>query len=133
MYYYRTATPTDADSLQQLLNTVFERMNSPPIASTFFSNPNCYPLVVTHHNKVVGTASMHFIQKIDRLLAQIEDVAIAPEHQGKQLGKQLLHQLIAEAKARGAYKIILNTAPSTTPFYKKLGFEEAEVQMKIKL
>ncbi len=66
-------------------------------------------------------------------MAQFEDVDFVPEHQVKQLGNQLLHQLIAKAKARGAYKIILNTAPSTTPFYKKLGFEEAEVQMKIKL
>ena len=51
--------------------------------------------MVTHHNKVVGTASVHFIQKIDRLLAQIEDVAIVPEHQWKQLGIQFpTHKII---------------------------------------
>ncbi len=31
MYHYRTATPTDADSLQQLLNTAFDRVNSPQL------------------------------------------------------------------------------------------------------
>ncbi len=76
----------------------------------------------------MGTASVHFIQKIDRLLAQIEDVAIAHEHQGKQLGKQLLHQLIAEAKARGTYKIILKRPHQLPP-----SIRNSEVQMKIKL
>ena len=72
---------------------------------------------------------MHFLQKLDRKMGQIEDVVVHPKAQGLGLGRRIVEALLTETQSKECYKIVLNTAEKTIPFYEKMGFEVGELQM----
>ncbi|MGX7131269.1 GNAT family N-acetyltransferase [Enterococcus songbeiensis] len=53
----------------------------------------------------------------------LEDIMVHPAHQGKGLGKQLIHALITESKQRGLGILTLSTDEETAAFYQKCGFD----------
>ena len=55
-----------------------------------------------------------------RLVAHIEDVVLSPDVQGKGFGKRVIKALLAVAKQRGAYKVILDAAEENAAFYEKV-------------
>jgi glucosamine-phosphate N-acetyltransferase len=62
----------------------------------------------------------------------IEDVVVAPNSQGKGIGKKLILELIQCAEKIGCYKTILNSTTSNQVFYEKLGFSKEQIQMTIR-
>ena len=82
---------------------------------------------------VIGTATLLMDMKYihgGSLVGHIEDVAVAPSHQGRGVGRALIEALLEEAKLCGCYKVILNCDPAVRPFYEKLGFYVCEYQMR---
>ena len=125
----RRATRKDAYSLQQLINKAFHRTTDTPIGSTYFESRDRLTLVAAEDEKILATASMHFLQKLDRKMGQIEDVVVHPKAQGLGLGRRIVEALLTETQSKECYKIVLNTAEKTIPFYEKMGFEVGELQM----
>ncbi|EAN91666.1 putative glucosamine 6-phosphate n-acetyltransferase [Trypanosoma cruzi] len=86
--------------------------------------------------RVVGTASLFVEPKFSRggkSVGHIEDVVVDPSYRGKKLGQALIGDLCNIARSRGCYKVILDCAEAAIEFYKKLGFEARERQMRLDL
>lgn len=56
---------------------------------------------------------------------EIKNIAVSPQHQGKGLGKNLLHEAVNECVARGAHEVWIGTGNSSIKqlgLYQKMGF-----------
>lgn len=88
----------------------------------------------TKDNNIIGSGTLVYDYKIIRHFgkaAQIEDVVIVPECQGKGYGKELVKYLVEEAKQGGCYKVTLHCQKEKIPFYQKCGFAEKSRQMSV--
>ncbi len=122
----------DFDSVKKLLIEGFSNKFKNDINENFFLLNN-YGFVIKENEKLLGFASIHVINKINRVSCLIEDVVIDSNYRGKGLGKLLINHLIKFSKTLDSDKIILNSKESNTKFYEKLGFKKNETQMIIRL
>ena len=122
----------DFDAVKKLLIEGFSSKFKNDINENFFLLNN-YGFVLKEDEKLLGFASMHVINKINRVSCLIEDVVIDSNYRGKGLGKLLINYLIKFSKTLDSDKIILNSKESNTKFYEKLGFKKNETQMIIRL
>lgn len=93
-----------------------------------------YVAVDSTNGQIVGTVKLLVEQKFIRSLAlagHIEDVATRKGHEGRSIASQLIDMALKKAKALGCYKVILDCHSRLIGFYKRFGFEESEVEMKI--
>ena len=59
---------------------------------TFNSNDDHYILVVSHHSRIVGTASLLLERKLDgRIAGHIEDVIVSRPQRSAGLGRMLIN------------------------------------------
>ncbi|KAH7409679.1 glucosamine 6-phosphate N-acetyltransferase-like protein [Cadophora sp. MPI-SDFR-AT-0126] len=93
-----------------------------------------YIVVIEYQDKVAGTGSViverKFVQNLG-LVGLIKDLAIAKDHQGKDLGKKLLEALRFIAEEVGCYKCILNCMPNNVGFYARCGYEQSGLEMAL--
>ena len=122
----------DFDAVKKLLIEGFSNKFKNDINENFFLLNN-YGFVLKEDEKLLGFASIHVINKINRVSCLIEDVVIDSNYRGKGLGKLLINHLIKFSKTLDSDKIILNSKESNTKFYEKLGFKKNETQMIIRL
>jgi glucosamine-phosphate N-acetyltransferase len=84
--------------------------------------------------RVVGTASLlvedKFIHSGGRV-GHIEDVAVHPDFKKQGIGAALVRHAIAQARALGCYKAILDCSDSLVPFYEQMGFHRHQEGMRI--
>lgn len=88
------------------------------------------------NNQVAGTASIFIEPKFIHaggVVGHIEDVAVHPDSQKRGIGKALILHLLDECQKFRCYKVILDCAEATIPFYEKLGFHRWERAMRIDL
>jgi predicted GNAT family N-acyltransferase len=79
--------------------------------------------LLNYNNKFVATARLYFD---DEKLAHIGRVAVLKEYRGKNLGKQIMQEIIDNTKTDYAHKcksITLGAQIYAKQFYQKLGFE----------
>lgn len=94
------------------------------------SRPETYHVLViedTVLGQIVGCATLLVELKFlrgGRCMGHIEDVVVAKSHRGHHLGQRLVNALVAEARLRECYKVILDCSKENIPFYCKLGFAE---------
>ena len=122
----------DFDSVKKLLMEGFSSKFNNYINENFFLLNN-YGFVIKEDEKILGFASIHVINKINRVSCLIEDVVIDSNYRGQGLGKLLINHLIKFSKTLDSDKLILNSKESNTKFYEKLGFKKNETQMIIRL
>ncbi len=129
----RIANKEDAKSLILLMKEGFGWKNKDSLSEGFFSNKNIFCLVAeSDRGKVMGSSSLHIIEKINRKVGLIEDVVVFKKFRGKSVASSLVTQLISISKKEGCYKTILNTDSKTKSFYEKLGFTQKNFQMEIR-
>lgn len=93
-----------------------------------------YVAVDSTDGQIVGTTKLLVEQKFIRSLAlagHIEDVATRKGYEGRGIASQLIDIALKKAKALSCYKVILDCRQELVSFYKRFGFEQAEVAMKI--
>ena len=93
-----------------------------------------YVAIDSANGQIVGTTKLLVEQKFIRSLAlagHIEDVTTRKGYEGQGIASQLIEMALKKAKALGCYKVILDCRQELVGFYKKFGFDEAEVEMKI--
>lgn len=86
--------------------------------------------------KIVWTCSIYVQQKISKwgvLSAQIEEISVHPDAQWKWIWSKLLEEALKLSRKHWCYKAILNCEEHNALRYKKFGFEQKEVEMKIYL
>jgi glucosamine-phosphate N-acetyltransferase len=93
-----------------------------------------YVAVDPTDGQIVSAVKLLVEQKFIRglgLAGHIEDVATRKGYEDKGIASQLIEAALKKAKALGCYKVILDCRQELVGFYKRFGFEEAEVEMKI--
>ena len=129
----RRVTVQDAEILINLMDEGFGWSNKSVFSKKFFVNKNIFCLVAeSEEGQIMGSSSLHIIEKINRKVGLIEDVVVYKEFRGKSIASSLVTQLISISKKEGCYKTILNTDSKTKSFYKKLGFTQKNFQMEIR-
>ncbi len=88
------------DQLQVILilNKAFNTPKSLTLNEDYIADQNIYSFISEVDKKIVGTASLHIVNKINRKVGLIEDVAILPSHRGKGIGLKLIKQRINKCK-----------------------------------
>ncbi len=129
----RNAELADASKLLLLMNEGFGWENTNQFESSFFTNKNITCLVAENEQgQMMGSASLHLLQKIDRRLGIIEDVVVFKKYRGKMVGVKLIKQLIEISKDLKCYKLILNTKEDTARYYEYFGFIKKQLQMELR-
>lgn len=134
----RKAVPNDAEALRTLY---FEHLTRfPPHEeqnmalwrqklARFAADENMHLLVLEEDSKVVASVQMAIIESLThnvRPFAVIENVVTHAEHRNRGYASALLASATEIARARGCYKISLETGSnreSTLNFYRRNGFE----------
>ena len=129
----RNAELTDASELSLLMNEGFGWENTKPFESSFFNNNNIICLIAENEQgEIMGSASLHLLQKINRRLGIIEDVVVFKKFRGKMVGFKLIKQLIKISKDSKCYKLILNTNEDNVHYYEFFGFKKKQLQMELR-
>jgi len=84
-------------------------------------------LVAETSGGIVGYAGLMCIEPI----ADVQTIAVVPEHEGRGIGSTLLTQLIEEARHRGAADVLLEVRadnPRAQQLYLRFGFEQIHVR-----
>jgi len=93
-------------------------------------------VAVAGDGQVIGATTLLVEQKfIHRggLVGHIEDVVVRKGHEGEGVGGSVVTAAVEKAKELGCYKVILDCKADLVDFYKKLGFSEHDVGMRIDL
>lgn len=122
----------DFSSVKNLLIDGFSKNFDNDINLNFINNQINFGFVAVNNETIVGFASIHIIEKLNRRSCLIEDVVVDKNERGKGIGKLLIEHLINFSKSKYCDKIILNSKESNIPFYNKLGFVQNEIQMIIR-
>ena len=122
----------DFHDVRNLLIGAFSKNFNKGYNADFLDCSSSNGFVVKLENKVIGYASLHIIEKVNRRSCLIEDVVISGEYRGSGIGKILINHIIDFSKTKKCDKIILNSSESNIRFYEKLGFTKNEVQMIIR-
>ena len=80
-------------------------------------------LVAGEEGTVIGVARLHFNNPDE---AQIRLMAICEERRGQGLGRQLMAEMEAVARAEGAKRVMLHARDYAVGFYEKLGYSTLE-------
>jgi amino-acid N-acetyltransferase len=120
-YKIRKAHIDDVRPIHALLNFFADRRELLPRSlSEIYENLQQF-FVVTDGKKVVGCCALYVTWN---RLAEVKALAVAPEHQGKGLGKKLLKTTIAEAKKLGVSTLF--TLTIREGLFEKYGFKRAK-------
>lgn len=90
-----------------------------------------------HEGKIVATYALLKMDNLGHLgkpSAIIEDVVVAPEYQGKGLGKMLMQHAMDTAQILGCYKLVLSSnikRKNAHAFYESLGFDQHGISFKV--
>lgn len=122
----------DFSSVKNLLIDGFSKNFDNDINLNFINNQSNFGFVAINNETIIGFASIHIIEKLNRRSCLIEDVVVDKSERGKGIGKLLIKHLINFSKSKSCDKIILNSKESNIPFYNKLGFVQNEIQMIIR-
>lgn len=84
--------------------------------------------------QVIGTVKLMLDQKFFRggaVAAHLEDFVVRKGFEGHGIARTMWLTFLEKCREIGCYKIILDCANDLVPFYKKLGFYEFEITMRI--
>jgi ribosomal protein S18 acetylase RimI-like enzyme len=124
----RAATPADADTIRDLVRAAYAKW-VPVIGREPMPMQVDYRLAVQQHRIDLLYVDGAMVGLIETLLRPdhlwIENVAIAPGHQGRGLGRRLLAHAegLAEASGRGELRLLTNAAfAANVALYEKAGY-----------
>jgi GNAT superfamily N-acetyltransferase len=105
----------------------------------FRQYPSFRLFVALADNKVIGTYQlliMHNMAKRGKKSGIVEDVAVDPAHQGKGIGRAMMHHALDECRRAGCYKLTLSSnlrREDAHRFYDALGFQRHGYSFRMEL
>lgn len=98
----RILQPRDVDVLVNVASGVFDRPLVPQLVTEFLSDSRHHLAVAVDQGAVVGIASgVHCIHPDKASELWINEVAVAPSHQGKGVGKAVVEALLQHGRSLG--------------------------------
>jgi ribosomal protein S18 acetylase RimI-like enzyme len=84
-------------------------------------------ICLTEDNNIIGIGRIHYETiNAQQLSARIRYMAVATEFQGLGIGRELVMQLLADARNRGVTGCYLHAREEAYGFYQAIGFELKE-------
>ena len=102
----------DFSSVKNLLIDGFSKNFDNDINLNFINNQSNFGFVAINNETIIGFASIHIIEKLNRRSCLIEDVVVDKSERGKGIGKLLIEHLINFSKSKSCDKIVLNSKES---------------------
>ena len=115
--------------------------NQDEIAEKILFEIHSYPfyaifVAVKQDGDLIGSITILIEQKFIHnggKVGHIEDVVTKKGYEGIGVGKALVLKALSFAKENKCYKVVLDCSRSNVGFYKKIGFREHEVSMRMDL
>jgi GNAT superfamily N-acetyltransferase len=135
----RPARPADADALFPLLQQF--AMSYRPDRAAFdrhlpllVAADHADLLVAELDGRPVGYAlAFHLLTLYaNGVVAELQELMVAPEHRGRGIGRRLVTAIIERARAVGAVEVTVPTRRAAE-YYLRLGFEDTATYLKLKL
>jgi GNAT superfamily N-acetyltransferase len=133
----RVATRKDLPEILQLYSQPYMddgQVLSLSDAESIFERINEYPnyriYVACRDGETLGTFSVLIMDNLAHMSAPsgiVENVVVAPEWQGKGIGRQMMQFAMQKCRETGCYKLVLSSHKSRGKahrFYQSLGFEQ---------
>ena len=99
---YRLAAGADAALFDRIAEGVFDEPTDPTLLSEFLGDPRHHIAVADDEGMVVGFVSaVDYVHPDKPRQLFINEVGIAPNHQGQGIGKRLMQLMIEHAQAIG--------------------------------
>ena len=133
MITIKSLDKTHSSDVVKILIDSFSNNYDREINDSIFSSDEVDGIVALENEIVVGYASIHYLKKITRKSGVIEDVVVKENQRGKGSGKLLVNTLIERAKKNNCDKIILSSSEKNLKFYQKLGFQNNEFKMIMRI
>lgn len=112
----RILGPADAPVLDRVAPQVFDNAVDPRWAAEFLADPRHHLAVALDADVVVGMASgVHYVHPDKPPQLWINEVGVAPTHQGRGIGHRLLEALFERGRALGCRQAWVGTETSNTP------------------
>ncbi len=125
----RMLNPGDQALLHTVVPGAFDHAIDPDLAAEFLRDPRHHLAVALDCGRVVGFASgVHYVHPDKPAEMWINEVGVAPGHQGRGLGKALLQALLGHATRLGCREAWVLTDRSNAPatrLYASAGGQEA--------
>jgi aminoglycoside 6'-N-acetyltransferase I len=122
-------TQSDARVLDRVAPGVFDNAIDERWASEFLADPRHHMAVALIDGEVVGMASaVHYLHPDKPPELWINEVGVAPSHQSRGIGRQLLQALFARGRELGCEEAWLGTEPGNIAarrMYAAIGGQEA--------
>jgi aminoglycoside 6'-N-acetyltransferase I len=108
--------PDDEGVLRHVAAGVFDHDVDPALAAEFLHDPRHHLVVAIEDGSVVGFASgVHYVHPDKPAELWINEVGVAPSHQRRGLGKQLLRAIFARGRELGCREAWVLTSPANGP------------------
>ncbi len=132
----RILGPADGAVLQSVAPNVFDNPIDTRWSAEFLSDPRHHLAVAIENNQVVGMASgVHYVHPDKPPELWVNEVGVAPTHQGRGVGRQVLAALLAHGRALGCAEAWVLTSYSNTAarhmYAATGGIEEDEAPLMI--
>ena len=85
--------PTSTNDQLEVISILSKAFNTPkslPLNEDYINTQNIYSIVSEIDKKIVGTASLYILNKVNRKVGLIEDVAVLPSYNSKGIGLKLI-------------------------------------------
>jgi aminoglycoside 6'-N-acetyltransferase I len=119
----------DGASLNNVATGVFDNSCDPHLVAEFITDPRHHLAVAIDDGQVVGFASgVHYVHPDKPSEMWINEVGVAPSHQGRGLGKAILGMLVRHAEhlgCREAWVLTDRANPAAMRLYASIGGEES--------
>jgi RimJ/RimL family protein N-acetyltransferase len=130
---FRVLGPADGAVLQNVAEDVFDYPVDARWSAEFLADPRHHLAVVIDDEKgqVVGMASgVHYVHPDKAPELWVNEVGVAPSHQGQGIGRRVLASLLAHGRTLGCHEAWVLTSPDNTAARRMYaaagGLEDAE-------
>ncbi|KAI9259759.1 putative acetyltransferase [Helicostylum pulchrum] len=128
----KDVTKEKVNELVSLLQQLSTSCNESLVVNAIKSSQSCIFVATTDENKIVGTATLGYINCFTGLRVHIEDVVVDSDYRGKGIASNLINEAIERAKILQAKTIDLTSRPereSANRLYQKLGFVKRDTNV----
>jgi len=140
MFSIQTLSPADISVLMSVADDVFDNPVDESFAREFLSDPRHHIVVAIANGVIVGFASaVHYIHPDKPPELWINEVGVAPSHQGQGIGKAIMKEILKLSRGLGCKNAWVLTDRGNEPanrLYKSAGGhigEEDTVMYEFKL
>ncbi|UCE94132.1 MAG: GNAT family N-acetyltransferase [Flavobacteriaceae bacterium] len=109
---------------RELRNEVLLRPLGIPDFGWEMNDPISWHFVAIENSKVIGCVILCPLDP-EKSKAQLMQMAVSRDHQGKGIGKMLVNYLLKFASNQGIKEIIIHSRSNVTSFYTQFGFKVA--------